>query len=213
MLAGILAGLALGEKYTASFVPLALGAIVLFQGGRRLPNAQAWRNAILLCGSALRWHCRGMCATIFLWAIPSIRLPLAGCIGTRGARRGIRVFGTGLLNEPLQLLARRGLATVTGFQGGEFDATIGALLLALLPFNLLKRTEATKNAPTRLMWFLVTVLFAFWLLGVAQSKLLWQTRLLFPAFSVAGNFGGGRMESPVTDSNGEFFSAALCRRS
>lgn len=182
VLAGMLAGLTLGEKYTASFVPLTLGAIVLFQGGLRLPGARAWRNAILLGGVALAlglpWYVRNI---IFVQN-PVYPFVFGGLYWDAWRTAWYSRFGSGLMNEPLQLLVVPWLATVRGVQAGEFDATIGALLLAFLPFNLLKPTEATKNAPTRAMWFLVAVLFAFWVLGVAQSKLLWQTRLLFPAF-------------------------------
>lgn len=184
LLAGVLAGLALGEKYTASFVPLALGAVVLFRGGLKFPSARAWRNAILLGGAAfalaLPWYVRNY----FLVGNPVYPFVFGGLYWDAWRAAWYSRFGTGLLNEPLQLLFVPWTATVMGFQGGEFDATIGALLLALLPFNLLKRTEATSSAPTRVMWFLVAVLFAFWLVGVAQSKLLWQTRLLFPAFPI-----------------------------
>lgn len=184
LLAGVLAGLALGEKYTASFVPLALGAIVLFQGGLRMPDARAWRNAILLGAAAfalaLPWYLRNYIFT----GNPVHPFAFGGLYWDAWRAAWYSRFGSGLITDPLQLLIVPWTATVQGVQAGLFDATIGALLLAFLPFNLLKRGHETKKEVLRAMWFLVTVLFAFWLLGVAQSKLLWQTRLLFPAFPV-----------------------------
>lgn len=183
-LAGVLAGLAMGEKYTASFVPLALGAIVLFHEGRRMPRRNALANGLLLglaaFAMALPWYLRNY----FFVGNPFYPFLFGGLYWDGWRAAWYSRFGTGLLNEPLQLALVPLTATIEGFQGGFFDATIGALLLALLPFNLLPAPRETRDAPTRAMWFLVAVLFVFWLVGVAESKLLWQTRLLFPAFPV-----------------------------
>lgn len=182
LLAGALAGLALGEKYTASFVPLALGAIVLFQSGLRMPDARALRNAILLgvvaFTLALPWYLRNYNFT----GNPVHPFAFGGLYWDAWRAAWYSRFGSGLITDPLKLLIVPWTVTVQGNQAGLFDATIGALLLAFLPFNLLKREPETKQGVVRAMWFMVAVLFAFWLLGVAQSKLLWQTRLLFPAF-------------------------------
>ncbi len=182
ILAGILAGCALGEKYTAGFVALALGAIVLFQNGWRVPTLHALRNALLLglvaLALGLPWYVRNY----FFVGNPMYPFVFGGLYWDAWRTAWYSRFGTGLVNEPLQLLLVPYTMTVQGFQGGDFDATIGALLLALLPFNVLKRVAARNKFVLRAMWFLSAVLFAFWLLGVAQSKLLWQTRLLFPVF-------------------------------
>ncbi len=186
VLAGALAGFALGEKYTALFIPLALGAIVLFQN--KLPTRRAFTQAILLGIAALAlgipWYARNY----FFVGNPIYPFVFGGVYWDAWRAEWYARFGTGMWNQPLQLLLVPWTATVQGFQGGDFDATIGALLLALLPFNVLKRDAATNSFPLRAMWFLVAVLFAFWLIGIAQSKLLWQTRLLFPAFPLLAMF-------------------------
>lgn len=197
ILAGVLAGCALGGKYTAMFVPLALGALVLFQRGARVPNRRAFLNALLLgvvallC--ALPWYARNY----FFTGNPIHPFVFGGLYWDAWRLAWYSRFGTGLMNQPMQLLLVPYTATVQGFQGGYFDATIGALILAFLPFNLLKRDAARHRFVLRAMWFVVAVLFAFWLLGVAQSKLLYQTRLLFPAFPLLAIFaaeGWSRLE-------------------
>lgn len=188
VLAGILAGLALGEKYTAAFVPLGLGAIVLFQSGLRLPTRRAFFMAVLLGSVALAlsmpWYVRNAISV----GNPVYPFVFGGLYWDAWRSAWYSRFGTGLLGEPLQLLIVPWTLTVQGDENGIFDATIGPLLLALLPFNLLRRREQTNSMAIHAMWFLVAVLFAFWLVGVAQSELLWQTRLLFPAFPLLAIF-------------------------
>lgn len=192
VLAGILAGGALGGKYTALFAPLALGALVLFQN--KMPTRRAFTQAFLLGVAALLtggvWYVRNY----FFVGNPIYPFVFGGLYWDAWRTAWYSRFGTGLWNEPLQLLLVPWTATVQGFQGGAFDATIGALLLAFLPFNLLKRDAARSKFVLRAMWFLVAVLFGFWLLGVAQSKLLWQTRLLFPAFPLLALFAAEGLE-------------------
>ncbi len=186
VLAGALAGFALGEKYTALFIPLALGAIVLFQN--RLPTRRALTQALMLGLAALilgiAWYLRNF----FFVGNPIYPFVFGGLYWDAWRANWYARFGSGLWNAPLELLLVPWTATVKGFQGGDFDATIGALLLALLPFNLLKRDATQKNFPLRAAWFLIAALFLFWMLGIAQSKLLWQTRLLFPAFPLLAIF-------------------------
>ncbi len=180
ILAGILAGCTLGEKYTALFIPLALGALVLFQ--RRLPTRRAFVQALSLGVAALLLAMPWFLRNYFFVGNPIYPFVFGGLYWDAWRTAWYSRFGTGLLQRPLELALVPYTATVQGFQNGYFDATIGALLLAFLPFNLLKRDAARDTFALRAMWFLVAVLFGFWLLGVAQSKLLWQTRLLFPAF-------------------------------
>lgn len=182
LLAGILAGGALGEKYTALFVVLALGALIFFQGGWRIPTLHNVRNAFVLglvaFALALPWYVRNY----FFVGNPIHPFVFGGLYWDAWRLERYARAGSGLLAQPLELLAVPYIATVQGFQGGYFDATLGALLLAFLPFNFLKRDAARAKFVLRAMWFLVAVLFAFWWFGVAQSKLLFQTRLLFPIF-------------------------------
>jgi hypothetical protein len=187
-LAGILAGLALGEKYTAVLILLALGALVLFQGGWRVPARRAFLTSALLVGVALVLCLPWLVRNFIVVGNPVYPFVFGGLYWDAWRSAWYSRFGTGLWNDPLQLLVVPWTMTVQGAQSGSFDATIGPLLLALLPFSLLQRRAQTDAKAIRAMWFLVAVLLAFWLLGVAQSKLLWQTRLLFPAFPLLAIF-------------------------
>ncbi len=101
--------------------------------------------------------------------------------------------GTGLATTaPWRLLIALLEATVLGTEGGDpYDATIGPLLLALTPllavvWRGLKREEQAI-AGHMLLFFGVN--YALWLVGLARSALLVQTRLLLPIFGVVAVLG------------------------
>ncbi|MBI4790881.1 MAG: glycosyltransferase family 39 protein [Chloroflexi bacterium] len=180
-LAGVFAGLALGEKYTAGFVPLVLAVLML-----RPQRGALVKTFVFLAAAgivAAPWFLRN-------WALtgnPVYPFVFGGMYWDSFRSAWYSRFGTGLMDQPLALLMAPWDATIFGREDGlNYQATIGPLLLALLPFALLtlpfKREQA--NPPTRAMWVFVAVLYATWLLGVAQSKLLSQTRLLFPIFPI-----------------------------
>ena len=95
--------------------------------------------------------------------------------------------GTGL--DPGHLLLAPWEATIWGIDGGfaighpSYAATIGPLLLVLIPFVLLGLGGRQRRQPW-LAAMLVTsgAMYLFWLSGLASSRLLLSTRLLFPAF-------------------------------
>jgi hypothetical protein len=96
--------------------------------------------------------------------------------------------GTGLATTaPWRLLTAPLEATILGTEGGEpYDATIGPLLLALTPLLIvvwsgLKREERAV-AGHMLLFFGLN--YGLWLIGLARSALLVQTRLLLPIFGV-----------------------------
>lgn len=181
VLAGILAGLTLGEKYTALIVPVALGALVLIQDGIRRPTRRRVYDAVVIglvaLVPALPWFWRNLA----FYGNPLYPFGFGGLYWDAFRAEWFSRFGTGLLNSPLDLVLVPFTATVRGIQGGDFDATIGALLLALVPFAVLPSNKGDSRV-IRYVAFVACVLFAFWLLGVAESKLVRQTRLLFPAF-------------------------------
>jgi hypothetical protein len=116
-------------------------------------------------------------------------------------------FGTGLMNEPIQLFLAPWNATILGAEGAAgYAATLGPLLLMLIPFLLVANSKfRIQNSKVRTPYSVPTlqeddfelrianyefsslllfslILYLFWLFGIAGSKLLLQTRLLFPAF-------------------------------
>ncbi|MEW5720643.1 MAG: glycosyltransferase family 39 protein, partial [Chloroflexota bacterium] len=190
VLAGIFAGLAMGEKYTAAFVALALVALIA-----RSPRA-TWRAALVFSISAgivaapwliRNWIFVGNPVYPFVWG---------GREWDAFRAAWYSRFGTGLLNDPLRLLLAPWEATVWGHEDSPyFQATIGALLLALIPLGVLTaRRGSTDVCAPRAWWWFVGMLYVVWLVGVAQSKLLWQTRLLFPAFPVLALLAGDAFE-------------------
>lgn len=181
-LSGALAGLALGVKYTALIVPVAL--VILLCLWQRLRFAIVHVAFVVLF--AAPWYLRNLVFTgnpvyPFFFGGPNWDVFRASWFSR---------FGTGLANAPLQLLTAPWDATVFGSEGAlGYEATIGPLLLILLPFLLTQFSLRDSKPETRIPGFVfrgmlvfALVLYLFWLLGIAESKLLQQTRLLFPTF-------------------------------
>ncbi len=187
-LAGVFAGMALGEKFTAAFVALAL--VLLIARPRR---TALWPSAVFVICAAIvasPWYIRnwiflGNPIYPFIWGGPFWD-PFRTAWYSR--------FGTGLMNEPWRLVLVPWEMTVRGLEGGvEYQASIGPLLLAFIPLLLLTRNQR-RPAATPALWWSVLVLYLAWLIGVAQSKLLSQTRLLFPAFPALALLAGDAFE-------------------
>ncbi|MBI4675649.1 MAG: glycosyltransferase family 39 protein [Chloroflexi bacterium] len=176
VLAGILSGLAMGEKYTAGLAPVALAVITV------QPNRAAIQKTLVMLASAVviaaPWFLRN-------WAFvgnPFYPYGFGGMYWDSFRAAWNTRLGTGMWNQPLDLLMVPWTVTIHGTQSVLFDATLGPLLLLLLPLNLIPARIGNPNAPIRAMWYFAAVLYAVWLLGVAQSRVVWQTRLLYPAF-------------------------------
>ncbi len=197
-LAGAFAGLAMGVKYTAAIVPVAvIGVLVIGNWGLVRRN---WSLITVYCSLftlfAAPWYLRNFFFTgnpvyPFLFGGPNWDAFRADWFGR---------FGTGYLNEPLKLLTAPWDATIYGVEGAlGYEATVGGLMLALMPLLLLQSPKSKVQSPKseadhsairnsqfaiRDLLIFSATLYAFWLLGIAGSKLLQQTRLLFPAFPV-----------------------------
>jgi 4-amino-4-deoxy-L-arabinose transferase-like glycosyltransferase len=202
-LAGAFAGLAMGTKYTAVIVPFAL-VLLLFLCCRssvvgRLSSVLRLLSFVILFASP--WYLRNLIFT----GNPFYPFVFGGKYWDAFRAEWFSRFGTGLLNDPIQLVLAPWHATIYGVEGAlGFEATIGPLLLMLVPLLVVSgqwlvgggqpssvighRSSVSGHAirytqyAVRTLVLFVFVLYLFWLLGVAQSKLLMQTRLLFPAF-------------------------------
>ena len=177
-LSGAMAGLALGVKYTAAIVPLGLGVLLLL---RRDFNIRHWVPTVGMCALfAAPWYLRNL----FFMGNPVYPFISGGPYWDSFRANWFGRFGTGLLNTPLQLLTAPWDATVLGVEGKVgYQATIGPLLIILLP--LIALIARAKDEGRKIIFLLAAfsvVLYAFWLVGIAESGLLLQTRLLFPAF-------------------------------
>ncbi len=143
LLAGVLLGLGLDTKYTAAFALGAVGALVLWRAWRKERlRAALWQTGVLVCVAVLvgsPWLWRNLILTgdpLFPYHLG--HLFLAGPQWD-DLRSQAMVEGPGwgwaqswrLLTLPLEV-------TLYGTQSSvEFDATIGPLLLLLLPLGLL----------------------------------------------------------------------------
>ncbi|MDO8670992.1 MAG: glycosyltransferase family 39 protein, partial [Dehalococcoidia bacterium] len=94
--------------------------------------------------------------------------------------------GSGLMQQPWRLLLAPLEMTILGVEGGlGYQATIGPLFLALLPLLfLMRRGQWIEGTGLRGSLVFVAVMYAVWLVGIAWSEPLRQTRLLLPAFGV-----------------------------
>jgi 4-amino-4-deoxy-L-arabinose transferase-like glycosyltransferase len=222
-LSGALAGMAMGVKYTAVIVPVALLVILLLHILRTTYSVlriaysvsgftfYVSRFTFFVILTAAPWYLRNLVFT----GNPVYPFVFGGPYWDAFRGQWFSRFGTGLMNTPLKLLTLPWDATIYGVEGAlGYEATIGPLLLMLLPlllfgirnskFEIQNSESATCTthhaSPLRLcsgqgFTFYVSritnlellliyslLLYLFWLVGVAGSQLLQQTRLLFPAF-------------------------------
>ncbi len=177
VLAGAYAGLALGIKYTALIVPAALFIVIMGGGLNRFRLKPTVIFAVTAAFVAAPWYLRNW----LFQGNPIYPFFFGGPFWDSFRSAEFSKFGTGFIGEPLRLLAAPWEATVLGQEGSiGFQATIGPLLLALLPFVFVTHRRGDRNL-RRILIFAAT-LFGFWLVGIAESKELANTRLLFPAF-------------------------------
>ena len=181
------AGFAMGVKYTAAIIPVALFILLLVQNlSRRTAHASRITDYVLrftfyvslVTLFASPWYLRNLVFT----GNPVYPFVFGGTHWDSFRAEWFGRFGTGLLNTPLQLVTAPWDATILGAEGAQmYDATIGPLLLMLLPLLFFRSLRITHYVLRNLLIFSIS-LYLFWLIGIAGSKLLLQTRLLFPAF-------------------------------
>lgn len=178
-LAGAFAALALNTKYTTIWIVVGLSAAAIVQ-------RRTWREVAVFGASTL------LCAAPYLaknWLLtgnPVYPFFISGVYWDSFRAAWFSRGGTGLGIGSLFLAPWD--ATIWGLEGGYFEghpsygATIGPILLSLLPLGLLRsrRPAAGRGrAGTALLW-LCGVSYLGWVAQLAYSQLLVQTRLLFP---------------------------------
>jgi hypothetical protein len=176
-LAGAYSGLALGVKYTALIIPIAIFVVMICRGVNRISLKRIILVAAPAAIVASPWYIRNW----LYQGNPIYPFLFGGRLWDTLRAEQFGRFGSGLIQDPLRLVIAPWEATITGQEGGlGYEATIGPLLLLLLPAMLLKLRR--DNGVYRLVLVFCGILYAFWIIGIASSKLLSQTRLLFPAF-------------------------------
>ncbi len=181
-IAGMMAGFAMGIKYTSFVLPLTCGLLLLFQAPVRKAISSAAQFSIVALLVASPWYIRN---AVYM-GNPFYPFVFEGRYWDDYLARWYADAGTGIGWNPLQILLLP-LNTVLGFKDMTFfDGRIGMLFLILAPFTIwILVTRARRGSAAG--WTLLTIgifsflSFAAWTLGVINSSGLWQGRLLLPA--------------------------------
>ncbi len=213
-LTGVLGGFSIGVKYTAVAVPVALGLSLAWTSrhdGLRAVTGQLAHLAAITGAIALPWFLENWLTT----GNPSYPFFFSGSHWDAWRAWWYDRPGTGLAaSAPWRLLIAPLEATILGTEGGEpYDATIGPLLLIAVPllaivWQNLKRKE---RATTSHMIFFFGVNYGLWLIGLARSALLVQTRLLLPFFGLVSILGAVALDRLATLRRPQFDVSWLAR--
>ncbi|NIM95716.1 MAG: hypothetical protein GTO18_18605 [Anaerolineales bacterium] len=180
LLAGLFAGFAFGFKYVAIIaVPTGLAMLLVLEHRKKF-----WRFALIFTAAAS--------TVIFIWLLKNWAFAGAWLYPFVGETEWIETirqeFFSGMEGSwpLLRILLLPVSATILGLEGGEgFSASIGPLLLGLMPGLLFVRRKRLKDIAG-----FAAFLFVGWLLWAAASfynPLLGQSRLyyvLFPAWAI-----------------------------
>ena len=183
-IAGMMAGLAMGVKYTSFTIPLTSGLLILFWRRRKITEAvtHAAHFSIIALIVAIPWYARNA----ILMGNPFYPFVFLGRYWDSFRNAWYANAGTGIGWEPLQIFLLPLNATL-GYQDANFfDGRIGSLFLILAPFTLWilsigARQDSDRGLSLQTIGFFATVSFAAWTFGVINSAALWQARLLLPA--------------------------------
>lgn len=207
VVSAILAGMTMGSKYTGIFPAAGVGLVLAWQVLRaeRGPTGRAvttrWRDLLLWGGVASLTVAPWLLRNVLLTGNPVYPLLFNGWQWDAWKTAWVTRPGTGLIIEPWRVVLAPWELTVLGQEARLYDATVGPLLLALLPLGLLclwPRRQAGRW-PVRAM-AVAAVAYAGWLAGAAQSSLLVQGRLLLPvAPLLAVAIAGGWARLSATD--------------
>jgi 4-amino-4-deoxy-L-arabinose transferase-like glycosyltransferase len=190
---GLMAGLAMGLKYTSFVTPLVIGLLILWpalSSLRRGLGRAALFDFIIFCTVTLlvaapwylkNWFFTGNPVYPFLYGL------FGGQFWDPFRAEWYAAANSGIGWQPGTLLALPWLLTLGLRDANYWDGRTGPLLLLFLPLMIgyglfYGRGKATATRPPALDALLIYGLahFAFWTLGVVWSRALWQSRLLLP---------------------------------
>lgn len=177
-LAGFFAAQALSTKYTA--LGMVVGLMV-FAAWRLRPR----RAVVIFAGTTALFTFPFLLKNWVLTGNPFYPFFLPGAFWDSLRQSWYSRPGTGL--DPIRLLLAPWDATIWGIEGGfavghpSYAATLGPLLLILVPLIVLRpRGLQRRQSWLEAISLASGAMYLFWLIGLASSHLLLQSRLLFP---------------------------------
>lgn len=178
--AGLLGAFAFGTKYTT--VGLLLGLLLAFVLAR-----QSIRTTAIFLGGMMLGSLPFLLKNWLLTGNPVYPFFFDGLYWDSARRFWYGRFGTGL--GVLDLILAPVHASIFGVEGGavpgfpSYGASIGPLFLALIPLNIFGRSNEARHQQALAATALVAGAgYLLWLVQMASSALLIQTRLLMPVF-------------------------------
>ena len=194
VLLAVFAGFCGGVKYTAVAIPVAV-ALSVWHHSRRAGTAIWLRRLALLTGVTSLTILPWLLENWFTTGNPVYPFFLPDALYWDSWRAWwYDRPGTGLWSfAPWRLITAPLEATVLGTSGTNlYAATIGPFVLGglfLLPVSW-RRLEKAEKAVAGQLLFLFALNYLVWLVGLARSALLFQTRLLLPLFGVTAVLSG-----------------------
>jgi hypothetical protein len=187
LLSGVLAGLAMGFKYTSFITPLFLAVMVLWDYRRTLKTAVRPLALLTLVTSLV-----GLPMYIRNWIVmgnpvyPFLYDWFNGRYWDTYRAVSYAEAGTGIGFDPIAIL-RLPYDVILGYKDVTQDVQLGPLVLAFLPLLLLvglsRWRKRTPPAVATLLLFALAQ-YGFWTMGVITTRGLWQSRLLLSGLVV-----------------------------
>ena len=208
ILSGIMLGLAMGLKYTSVVALISLAALIGWWYRKKLK--QAFRPLLLFLGMAILVSSPWFIKNLIFTGNPVYPFVFGGEYWDEFRSAAYSEGGTGIAFDPdscteyspdflvgqhptgcdidpVSLGTRLLLLPydiTLGIRDASQDGPIGPLLLIFLPllliYGVFKKRPGRPSALGGLLFFALTQ-YAFWIIGVAGSAALWQSRLLLPA--------------------------------
>jgi hypothetical protein len=179
---GVMAGFAMGIKYTSFTVPLACGLLLLFDRPWSRTIAAAARFSFIALIMAAPWYIRNV---VFM-GNPFYPFVFGGRYWDSFLASWYAESGTGIGWNALQLILLP-LNTMLGTHDVTFfDGRIGPVFLILAPFTIWiliwrARQSSAEGWSLLAIGIFSLISFSAWTIGVINSVGLWQARLLLPA--------------------------------
>ena len=180
ILAAFFAALAMNSKYTTVWLVFGL-SLVVFLHGR---SFRRWAAFLLSAGVFVVPF---LLSNLLLTGNPVYPFVFEGVFWDSHRAFWFSRMGTGL--SPAELVAAPWDASIWGLEGGYYEghatygATVGPLLLALIPLVILRLLldRSARQGSVRDLLVIAAASYVGWIAQLSFSILLVQSRLLFPA--------------------------------